>query len=129
MNQKNNAVGWFEVPVRDMERAVRFYEKIFGYTLTRSKMGQLDMAWFPWFETGLGSAGSLVYHEEFYKPSTDGILIYFSSHTRDLSNELSKVESSGGKILIPRTLIKEDIGYMAVFMDTEGNRVAIHSRK
>ena len=82
-----------------------------------------------WFETGLGSAGSLVYHEEFYKPSTDGILIYFSSHTRDLSNELSKVESSGGKILIPRTLIKEDIGYMAVFMDTEGNRVAIHSRK
>lgn len=112
-----------------MERAVRFYEKIFGYTLTRSKMGPLDMAWFPWFETELGSAESLVHHEEFYKPSTDGILIYFSSPTGDLSSELSKVESSGGKILIPRTLIKEDIGYMAVFMDTEGNRVAIHSRK
>ncbi len=129
MNPKNNAVGWFEVPVADMDRAVRFYEKVFGYTLTRSKMGPLDMAWFPWIEKGLGAAGSLVYHEEFYKPSADGVLIYFSSPAGDLNIELGRVESAGGKVLIPRTLIKDDIGYMAVFLDTEGNRLALHSRK
>ena len=73
---KNNAVGWFEIPVNDMERAVGFYEKVLDLKMERHKMGLLDMAWFPWQEDGLISPGALVKHLDFYKPSTDGVLIY-----------------------------------------------------
>lgn len=126
---ENNVVGWFEIPVTNMERAINFYEKVFSLKLERHKMGELDMAWFPFVE-GNGAMGSLVYHEKFYKPSsTDGVLIYFTAHSGDLVNELAKVESTGGKVIKPKTLIREDIGYMALFIDTEGNRIALHSRK
>lgn len=125
---KNNAVGWFELPVADMERAMKFYETVFDIRLERNQMGPLDMAWFPWVDGGLGASGSLVYHEEMYKPSTDGVVIYFTAHSGDLANELARVEPAGGKVLQPKTLITDDIGYMALFIDSEGNRVALHSR-
>ena len=57
------------------------------------------------------------------------MLIYFTSPSGDLSNELTKVESAGGKVLMPKKLITDDIGYMALCIDTEGNRIALHSRK
>lgn len=124
---KNNVVGWFEIPVKDMERATKFYETVFGFKLERHKLGPLDMAWFPFVE-GNGAMGSLVYNEEFYKPSTDGTLVYFTSHSGDLAIELSRIEKAGGKVIQPKTLITEEIGYMALFNDTEGNRIALHSR-
>ena len=129
MEQRNNAVGWFEIPVQNMERAVKFYETVFGLTLHREKMGPLDMAWFPWIETGMGAAGSLVYAPDFYKPCNDGTLVYFTAHSGDLSNELSRIEPTGGKVLQQKTLITDEIGYMAVFIDTEGNRIALHSHE
>ena len=64
---QNNAVGWFEIPVNNMERAIAFYEKVFEVKLDRNTMGEHDMAWFPWVDGGYGSGGSLVYHPEFYK--------------------------------------------------------------
>lgn len=126
---KNNVVGWFEIPVNDMERAIAFYEEIFDFNLERHKIGPLDMAWFPWKEDGLGSPGSLVYHKDFYKPSSNGVLIYLTAHSGDLENELSKVEASGGKILQHKTKISDEYGFMALILDTEGNRVALHSRE
>jgi len=129
MEIKRNVVGWFEVPVNDMERAMAFYEKVFDFKLSRNQMGPLDMAWFPWLEEdGPGSGGSLVKHEDFYKPSADGSLVYFTAHSGDLANELGRVEEAGGQIIQGKTQISEDIGYMAVLMDTEGNRIALHSR-
>lgn len=128
MEIKNNVVGWFEIPVTDMDRAIKFYETVFGFKLERHQMEPLDMAWFPTVE-GSGAMGSLVYHKEFYNPSTEGTLVYFTAHSGDLANELAKIESAGGKILVDKTLIAEDIGYMAVFLDPEGNRVALHSQK
>ena len=128
MEIKTNAVGWFEIPVADMDRAVKFYETVFGYKLERHQMGELDMSWFPFAEAP-GSPGTLVFHKDFYKPSTDGVLIYFTSPSGDLSNELTKVESAGGKVLMLKKLITDDIGYMALCIDTEGNRIALHSRK
>lgn len=127
MELNNNVVGWFEIPVADMERAIAFYETVLGLKLERNQMGELDMAWFPFAEAP-GAPGSLVYHKDFYKPSSDGALVYFTSHSGDLKNELEKVEPAGGKVLVPKTLIKEDIGYMAVCEDTEGNRIALHSK-
>lgn len=126
---KNNAVGWFEVAVSDMDRAIKFYQTVFDFKMERNKIGPLEMAWFPWTEEGLGSPGSLVKHKDFYKPSMEGSLLYFTAHSGDLSNELSRVEAAGGKVLQPKTLITEEIGYMALFEDCEGNRMAMHSRK
>ncbi len=127
MQQKNNVVGWFEIPVQDMERAMKFYQTVLGITLERHNFGPLDMAWFPAIRNGAGAAGSLVHHATAYKPSSDGTLVYFSALSGDLSKELSRVEGAGGKILRGKTLIKEDIGYMALLLDTEGNRIALHS--
>ncbi len=125
---QNNVVGWFEIPVTNMERAMKFYETVFDFKLDRQQMDELDMAWFPWVENGQGSPGSLVCHAEFYQPSADGALVYFTAHSGDLSNELARVEGAGGKVLIPKRLIAENYGYMAVCLDTEGNRIALHSR-
>lgn len=128
MEMKNNVVGWFEIPVSNMERAIKFYETVFEFKVERHKMGDFDMAWFPFVE-GNGAMGSLVHHPEFYKPSAEGTLVYFTAHSGDLANELGKVESAGGKVLRTKTLIRDDIGYMALFIDSEGNRIALHSSK
>jgi predicted enzyme related to lactoylglutathione lyase len=57
-----------------------------------------------------------------------GTLVYFTAHSGDLDNELGRVENAGGKVFQPKTLISDDVGYMAVIGDTEGNRIALHSR-
>lgn len=131
MGQTKNVVGWFEIPVADMDRAIKFYQEVFLLELSRHKFETVDMAWFPLnIDTNIqGSSGSLVYHPEFYKPSKEGTLVYFSSQSDDLNDELGRIESAGGKIIIPKTQISEDIGYMGVFIDSEGNRIALHSRR
>jgi len=124
-----NVVGWFEIPVTDMERAVKFYENVFAIKLERHLLGPIDMAWFPAFENGSGASGSLVFNKQAYKPSPDGILIYLTSPSDDVSIELGRVEKAGGKILRSKTNISDEVGYMALFSDSEGNRIALHSRK
>lgn len=125
--EKGNAVGWFEIPVVDMERAMKFYETVLGVTLSRNQVGEIDMAWFPMVE-GKGAAGSLVFHQEWYKPSENGVLVYFTAYSGDLDHELARVEAAGGKVLMPKHPIGEH-GNIALFLDTEGNRVALHSTK
>jgi uncharacterized protein len=128
MEPNHNIIGWIEVPVTKMERAIAFYETVFEFKISRNQMGPLDMGWFPWVENSIGSGGSLVCHPDHYKPSENGALVYFTAFSGDLSNELSRVENAGGKVLQGKTLIAENYGYMAVILDTEGNRVALHSR-
>jgi uncharacterized protein len=129
MEITHNVVGWFEIPVTNLERAIPFYERVFEFKLTRQKVGPLEMAFFPWVDKGMGSSGSLVFAPDYYQPSAQGTLIYFTAFSGDLTYELSRVEAAGGKVLMPKTLISEEIGYMGIFLDTEGNRVALHSRK
>lgn len=128
MTPPNNMIGWFEIPVTNMERAMQFYETVFAIKMERHQMGPLDMGWFPWVAEGKGAGGALVKNENYKSSGTDGALVYFTAHSGDLQNELNRIETAGGKILMPKKLIKEDIGYMALFLDTEGNRIAIHSR-
>lgn len=116
------------MPVVDMERAMKFYETVFDLKLERHEMGELDMAWFPGVHGSIGAAGSLVKHPQFYKPSADGVLVYFTAFSGNVDTELGRVEAAGGKVLLPRREISPEYGYMAVAMDTEGNRFAIHSR-
>lgn len=122
-------VSWFEIPVKNMDRAMAFYEKVMDIKMDRNKMGPLDMAWFPWVPEGLGAGGSLVHYPAAYKPSTDGILIYLTAHSGDLDNELSRIAEAGGKVLQGKTQISPEHGYMALFTDCEGNRIALHSRE
>lgn len=101
-----------------------FYEAVFGCKLDRHQMGPFDVAWFPWDESRHGAAGSLVKAEGFYKPSTDGAKINFSSDNANI--ELDRIEKAGGKIIQPKTEINPDIGFLALFHDSEGNEIAIH---
>lgn len=125
---ERNVVGWFEIPVTDMARAIRFYEAVLGVELELHEMGELDMAWFPMLEEKPGSPGSLVYMPEFYEPSTTGTIVYFTAQSGDLSNELSRVEDAGGKVVVERKSIGEH-GFIAVCHDTEGNTFALHSNR
>lgn len=123
---KKVTVGWFEIPVIDLDRAISFYEKVFDCSLQKVDMGDFKMAMFPGEGGGSGAEGSLVSHKDFYKSSDiAGPLIYFSSE--DVSIELSKVEASGGSVQISKKMISPDYGYMGVFLDSEGNRIALHS--
>jgi len=124
-----NVVGWFEIPTLDLGRAQKFYEVVFGLKLERHIMGPLEMAWFPWIEDVVGSPGSLVQMKDFYKPSQDGVLIYFTSPSGDSANELAKVDQAGGKLLRDKTKISDEHGFYGLLLDTEGNRIAIHSRQ
>jgi predicted enzyme related to lactoylglutathione lyase len=127
MELKHNMIGWFEIPVENMDRAIKFYENVFEIKLQREKMGPLDMAWFPWVENSIGAGGSLVYDPENYKPSSDGVLIYFTTATGDIDEDLKRVEANGGQAILPKTLISEEIGYMGIFIDSEGNKLALHA--
>jgi predicted enzyme related to lactoylglutathione lyase len=129
MNIKHNVIGWFEIPVRGMDRAVKFYETFFGFKLSRHQMGPADMAWFPIIDNRMGAAGSLTSDKDAHRPSADGVLICFTAFSGDLSVELSRVEVAGGKVLESKQLISDEAGYMGIFLDSEGNRIALHSRK
>jgi predicted enzyme related to lactoylglutathione lyase len=122
-----NAISWFEIPTQDLERAQKFYETIFGISLVPLDLQNLRMRMFPIEDPMSGIGGALCYNKEFYKPSsTDGPLVYLNGNP-DVQNILDKVEAAGGKILVPRTQISPEYGYMAVLIDTEGNRIALHS--
>ena len=122
-----NMIGWFEIPVLDMDRAKKFYEIVFDITLHLEDFNGVFMAWFPYAEDKPGAPGSLILQKENYQPDAQkGVLLYFSS--QDVSNELVRIEEAGGTILQGKTLISEEIGYMATFLDSEGNRIALYSR-
>jgi len=121
-----NAISWFEIPVTDINRATTFYETIFGVKLNPVDLPNIKMRMFP-IDDMEGVGGALADSNGFHKPSaSDGPLIYLNGNP-DLQNVLSKVEAAGGKILLPKTEISPEYGFMAVFFDTEGNRIGLHS--
>jgi len=120
-----NVVGWFEIPVTDMERAIKFYETVFEVKLDKHQVGPFEMAWFPMVEKGPQAAGSLV-KSEGYNPGPGGVLVYFTSTKGDVEDELSRVEEAGGTIIKPRYSIGEH-GFAGIIQDTEGNHIAVHS--
>lgn len=120
-------VGWFEVPVTDLERARDFYEKVLEVEIGLHDLGVLQMGWFPSDPGKPGSPGALVLHPDFYQPSdSKGVLVYFTC--ADVAHALDRVEQAGGKVVQPKTQISEEHGYMGLFIDSEGNRMALHSR-
>ncbi len=123
---EQNMVGWFEIPVSDMDRAKLFYDTVFDIEVQVQDFGGTLMAWFPFAEGKEGASGSLIKNEAYSPSENKGVLVYFASN--DVNNEMNRVEAAGGKIVQQKTQISPDIGYMAIFIDSEGNRVALHSR-
>ncbi len=122
-----NAISWFEIPAIDLGRAQKFYETIFNIQMIPFDTPNFQMRMFPVEDMMTGIGGAISKAEGFYKPSaTDGPLVYLNGNP-DLQNVLDKIEAAGGKIVVPKTQISPEYGYMAVFTDTEGNRVALHS--
>lgn len=124
-----NVVGWFEIPALDMDRAIAFYKSVFGFDIHRLTLLNEDMAFFPAVENGMGSPGALTCSPDFYQPKDNGVLIYFTSQGGDVAVELSKVEAAGGKIVIPKKQISPEHGFIGLVLDSEGNRIGIHSRQ
>lgn len=119
-----HAINWFEIPVNDFERAKKFYEtlmyaEISEMPLPGGRYGILPSDW------QNGGVGGRIVQSEGCQPSNTGTIVYLNGG-QDLAIPLARVEAAGGTILIPKTSIGEN-GFMAHFMDTEGNRVALHS--
>lgn len=123
----NNAISWFEIPALDINRAQKFYEAIFGLSLIPLETEQFKMRMFPLEDQRLGVGGCLIQSEGFYKPSTsEGVLIYLNGNP-DVQRILDKVEEAGGKVVMPKTQISPEYGYMGLIIDTEGNRIGLHN--
>ncbi len=123
--QAQNMINWFEIAVTDFERARKFYETIFGFEMKLTEIQGYKMAFFP-NEDG-GVSGAICYGEG-YIPSGAGALLYLNANP-DVNLVLDKTVQAGGKIIVPKTLIGEDTGYYAFIVDTEGNRIALHSNR
>ncbi|SFR74956.1 VOC family protein [Maribacter stanieri] len=118
-------IAWFEIPVKNMERAKKFYESILEVTITVNNFGEFVMGLFP-DKPVLGQAnGALVQHEHYVPSLSEGALIYFACE--DAAIVLGKVEKAGGQVLQPKTEIGDEHGFMGLLKDTEGNRIAVHS--
>lgn len=120
----NNFVVWFDIPVKNLERAMEFYSTVMSVELKSIEIGSSKQANFP-FVPGVAS-GSLKESKE-NAPSAAGTMVYLNGG-EDLSEPLARVEAAGGTIVKNKTRIGEN-GFMAIFKDTDGNHVALHSRK
>ena len=114
-------INWVEIPVTDMNRASAFYGNILGAELHRMELGPVTYAMFPAedrFNTGALAMG------EYYKPSADGLTVYLDGG-EDLNNILSKVNDAGGQVIMEKTFLSPEAGYVGMFMDSEGNRIGL----
>lgn len=120
-----NMVNWFEIPVEDLNRAVAFYKNVFQVEFDMMETEESEFAMFKGNPGEAGATGALM-KSKGYTPRKDGVLIYLSCE--DLDNELKRIEDNNGEILRKKTSLGPH-GFMAEFIDSEGNRLALHSMK
>lgn len=117
---KKQWISWIEIPANNFDRAVRFYEEILEIEIAVKDFGSFRMGTF-----GDDHPGAICYGE-WYKPSENGPLIYFNANP-DLNTVLERVEMAGGEVISHKKQISESMGYMGLFIDSEGNRLALKS--
>jgi hypothetical protein len=127
MDKNSNSLNWFEIPATDISRATKFYETIFDTQLEQMpEMMGMKMAGFP-AEMGSGKANGGLVQSTMHKPSQDGAVIYLNANP-DMQPVIDRIENAGGKVVMPKTQISPEIGHMAFFIDSEGNKVGLHSQ-
>jgi len=118
----NNAINWFEIPVNDMDRAVRCYETLLDIKLKREIFFGTPHGIFSGSAEGVG--GALI-HDKRRPPTAGGSMVYLNANGK-LDAALSRVEAAKAKVLVPKTAIG-DFGFIAVIVDSEGNHIGLHS--
>ena len=127
MDKNSNSLNWFEIPATDIKRAKSFYESIFGIQMQdMGEMMGMKMVGFP-AEMGNGKASGGLVQGPNHKPSMDGAVVYLNANP-NIQQVIDRIEKSGGKMIMPKMQISPEIGYMAFFTDTEGNRMALHAQ-
>lgn len=127
MSDAAHLINWFEIPVNDFERAKAFYEQILDFKMETMQMGDAQMGFFK-YESGAGVTGGAICKGPSYFVTHKGPKLYFNGNP-DLSVILERVPSAGGEVLVKKEQITPEIGYMAVFKDTEGNHIYLHSEQ
>lgn len=122
---KMNAVGWFDIYVDDLDRAVAFYETVLGTKLEAmgDPTGESQMMSFPADMSAYGAGGALT-KSPHAKPGIGGTIIYFMS--QDVAVEQARVEAAGGAVIRPKFSIGE-FGFITLCQDTEGNMFGLNS--
>jgi uncharacterized protein len=118
-----NLISIVEIPTSDFSRAVAFYNAILDMQIEEIEMDGVKMGLFP--NDGEGLFVHLIKGAE-YKPAADGVIVYLDGGP-DLQNVVTKIETNGGRIVVPKTEIAPEMGYYAMFTDTEGNKLGLHS--
>lgn len=121
---KGSFISWFEIPAVNFERAVNFYNTIYQMKMETNTMNGYSMAFFPTDD----DIGGAIIAGEGASPCDKGLLIYLNGGN-DLDLVLNRVEPAGGRVLMPKKKINDDAGYFALFFDSEGNKMALHSNK
>jgi len=127
METLKHALNWFEIPVKNFNRAKKFYSAIYDFDMPEEQFGPNRMGYLL-FDRENGGIGGAIVKGENYLPSVNGARIYLSGGT-DLSVVLNRVEANGGKIIFPKVLIGPGLGYMAFINDTEGNMLGLYSKQ
>lgn len=118
-----NFINWFEIPASDFRRAVEFYKAILGIEIQETEMFGSKMGFLP--SDGRNVTGAIVQGED-YEPATNGVTIYLNGGN-DLQVILDRVKKHHGTVIVPKTQISPEMGYFSMFIDTEGNKLALHS--
>ena len=127
LSANTNALNWFEIPVTNSNRAQKFYETILDIQMERHVMMGMEMTNFPYhMQAASGRVSGALVKSPQHKPGLDGAVVYLNANPA-IQAVVDKIEKAGGKLIMPKTLINEQIGYMAFFIDTEGNRMALHA--
>lgn len=121
-----NTVNWFEIPVKNFNKAKSFYSTLFNAEISTMPHPTLKYGLLP-SDLENGGVGGAIVEGDGYEPSAKGSLVFLNGGD-DLAVPLSRVEKAGGKVILPKTSLGEN-GFMAHFEDTEGNRLALHSMK
>lgn len=122
-----NSLNWFEIPATDFDRAKTFYSKVLDAKIYDSPNPMMKYAFLPYDQNSGGVGGAIACGEGFV-PAMTGSTVYLNGGD-DLSLALSRVASAGGKVILPKTEIGGGMGFMALFIDSEGNKVGFHSMK
>jgi uncharacterized protein len=118
-----NQVVWVDIPVRDLDRAIRFYSAVLGSPVRKQEYPGMSIGLFPGEDPDVSGC---LYSKDGEDPSDKGLLIYLNAQGR-LDEAIAAVEATGGKVLQPKHQIGPH-GFRAVILDSEGNRLALHSR-
>ena len=123
MEQTQHALSWFEIPVDDFERAKRFYSRVLDFEMPEHQWGPNRMGL---LRFGQGGVGGAIVEGPGYVPTRSGVFVYLNGGD-DLNKILRRVVASGGQVVREKTLFSPEVGYFALFLDTEGNELSLHS--